>query len=75
MIGKLKALDANEVDLPMSKCSLDKPTQNLIKLIFDQDMFRSAMQNMEIGMYNASLFHLLIFSHLLSLFTLFSSTP
>ena len=51
MVGKLEALDQEEVDLAVKACSLDLPTQNLIKLIFDQDMFKSAMQNMEIGIY------------------------
>lgn len=48
--SKLAALD--EPDAPPRKvraCSLDKPTQDLVKLIFDNDMFREAMQNMEIG--------------------------
>ena len=49
-MGKLQALDQEGVDLGMKPCSLDPPTQNLIKLIFDQDMFNSAMQSMEIGM-------------------------
>ena len=49
MVEKLGALDQEEVDLPVKPCSLDGPTQNLIKLIFDQDMFKTAMQNMEIG--------------------------
>ncbi|XP_019856101.1 PREDICTED: poly [ADP-ribose] polymerase 3-like [Amphimedon queenslandica] len=29
-------------------CTLDKPTQNLVKLIFDNDMFREAMKTLEI---------------------------
>ena len=48
--SKLAALD--EPDAPPRKvraCSLDKPTQDLVKLIFDNDMFREAMQSMEIG--------------------------
>ena len=48
--SKLVALD--EPDAPPRKvraCSLDKPTQDLVKLIFDNDMFREAMQSMEIG--------------------------
>lgn len=51
LVEKLTALD--EVDAPppsvTRQCSLDKPTQNLIKLIFDHDMFKSAMQSLEIG--------------------------
>ena len=48
--SKLAALD--EPDAPprrVQACSLDKPTQDLVKLIFDNDMFREAMQSMEIG--------------------------
>jgi len=37
-----------KVTLP---CALDKPTQDLIKLIFDNDMFNEAMKNLEIGTY------------------------
>ncbi|XP_065900945.1 protein mono-ADP-ribosyltransferase PARP3-like [Dysidea avara] len=29
-------------------CSLDKPTQNLVKMIFDNDMFNNAMQKLEL---------------------------
>lgn len=32
----------------VEKCTLDKSTQSLIKLIFDHDMFKEAMANMEI---------------------------
>ena len=50
MVEKLAALD--EPDAPprvVRQCSLDQPTQSLIKLIFDQDMFKDAMKSMEIG--------------------------
>jgi len=30
-------------------CQLDKSTQDLIKLIFDNDMFNDAMKDLEIG--------------------------
>lgn len=30
-------------------CTLEKPTQELVKLIFDNDMFREAMKTLEIG--------------------------
>ena len=30
-------------------CTLDRPTQDLVKLIFDNDMFREAMKTLEIG--------------------------
>lgn len=32
-------------------CCLDAATQSLIKLIFDQDMFKEAMSQMNIGKY------------------------
>jgi len=34
-------------------CSLDKPTQDLVKMIFDNDMFNNAMQKLELGESNA----------------------
>lgn len=50
--------DEEEEELPVTKvddklkvtlpCALDKPTQDLIKLIFDNDMFNEAMKNLEI---------------------------
>lgn len=48
--SKLAALDEPDGPLPVVKsCSLDKPTQSLIKLIFDNDMFKEAMKSLEIG--------------------------
>ena len=50
MASKLAALD--EPDAPpkvVRQCSLDKPTQELLKLIFDNDMFNDAMKKMDIG--------------------------
>ena len=50
MAGKLAALE--ETDAParvVKPCCLDKPTQSLLKLIFDNDMFSEAMKSMEIG--------------------------
>ena len=41
-----------ETDAPPQRvkpCSLDRPTQTLLKLIFDSDMFQDAMKSMEIG--------------------------
>lgn len=49
-MGKLAALE--DVDAPkatVKPCSLDKPTQDLVKLIFNNDMFKEAMQRMDIG--------------------------
>ena len=46
----MAALD--EPDAPPKRvlpCSLDKPTQGLLNLIFDNDMFQNAMKSMEIG--------------------------
>ena len=31
------------------ECSLDKPTQELMRMIFDNDMFNNAMQKLELG--------------------------
>lgn len=50
MSKKLAAID--EPDGPSVKvqpCSLDKATQALMKLIFDNDMFNDALKSMEIG--------------------------
>ena len=33
------------------QCSLDKPTQELMRMIFDNDMFNNAMQKLELGVY------------------------
>lgn len=53
LVEKLTALDETDAPPPSisRQCSLDKPTQDLIKLIFDHDMFQSAMQSMEIGIH------------------------
>lgn len=53
LVEKLTALDETDAPPPSitRQCSLDKPTQDLIKLIFDHDMFKSAMQSLEIGRY------------------------
>ncbi len=46
----------DELDGVKTKASgLDKPTQDLVKLLFDNDMFRDAMKSMDIGR-NISLF-------------------
>ena len=51
MVQKLEAMD--ETDSGPAKTvlpsKLDKPTQGLIKLIFNTDMFNHAMKSMEIG--------------------------
>ena len=42
----------DEPDAPpkiVRQCSLDKPTQELIRMIFDNDMFNNAMQKLELG--------------------------
>ncbi len=35
----------------IAECTLDKPTQSLVKLIFDNDMFKEAMTSFNIGMF------------------------
>lgn len=37
-----------QTDQKVSKCSLDPVTQELVKLIFDNDMFRETMQRFDI---------------------------
>ena len=42
----------DEPDAPpkmVRQCSLDKPTQELVRMIFDNDMFNNAMQKLELG--------------------------
>lgn len=34
---------------PIEKCTLDAPTQSLVKLIFNHDMFQNAMKSFDIG--------------------------
>ena len=48
--SKLAALE--ETDGPAATvrdCTLEKPTQALVKLLFDNDMFNDAMKSMDIG--------------------------
>ena len=50
--------DMMEVDGKVVKCepsTLDEPTQKLIKLIFDEDMFKGAMKDFDIGRFSLSL--------------------
>lgn len=50
VVAKLSALDETDsAEKVVKQCTLDKPTQALIKLIFDNDMFQEAMKSMEIG--------------------------
>ena len=46
---KLDEIDGAHVKRIYDDCTLDKATQNLVKLIFDNDMFKEAMAQMEIG--------------------------
>ena len=49
----------DEPDAPPKKvkaCSLDKPTQDLIRMIFDNDMFNNAMQKLELGEHLAHMY-------------------
>lgn len=52
-VSKLEALDEPDSGVPVSvvtkPCSLEKPTQDLINLIFNNDMFNHALKSMEIG--------------------------
>ena len=44
----------DEPDAPpkiVRQCSLEKPTQELVRMIFDNDMFNNAMQKLELGKY------------------------
>ena len=40
----------------LATSKLDKETQSLVKLIFDNDMFSNAMKSMDIGERNQSIF-------------------
>lgn len=42
-------VDSKTVNKNTLPCTLDKPTQNLIELIFSQDMFKEAMECMNLG--------------------------
>ena len=45
-------VQGDEPDAPpkmVRQCSLDKPTQELVRMIFDNDMFNNAMQKLELG--------------------------
>ncbi|XP_062503131.1 protein mono-ADP-ribosyltransferase PARP3-like isoform X2 [Corticium candelabrum] len=46
--GRLAALDETDAPKKVRPCKLDKQTQSLIKLIFDHDMFKEAMEKMEL---------------------------
>lgn len=45
---KLEALDDGNTEIKTAPCSLDKPTQDLINLIFDNNMFEEQMANFEL---------------------------
>ena len=49
IVGKLAALEETDAPATIKPCSLDMSTQDLVKLIFNNDMFKEAMQSMEIG--------------------------
>lgn len=34
---------------PVERCTLDAPTQSLLNLIFNHDMFKDAMKSFDIG--------------------------
>ncbi|XP_072026279.1 LOW QUALITY PROTEIN: protein mono-ADP-ribosyltransferase PARP3-like [Amphiura filiformis] len=51
-VKKLEALDETDSGIPVSQkvaaCTLDTPTQKLMKLIFDNDMFKEQMTKFEL---------------------------
>lgn len=52
----LDAVDGSPVKTKknVKDCTLDKPTQNLIQQIFNNDMFKEAMVKMDLGMRSSS---------------------
>jgi poly [ADP-ribose] polymerase len=46
-MAKLDEIDG--IKTTSMPCTLDKPTQSLVKLLFDNDMFKDAMKDLEIG--------------------------
>ena len=53
--SQLEALDETDSGASASQkvadCTLDKPTQQLMKLIFDNDMFKEQMTKFELGKF------------------------
>ncbi|XP_078001160.1 protein mono-ADP-ribosyltransferase PARP3-like [Glandiceps talaboti] len=48
-LAQLDELDSGPAPVKkVGKCTLDKPTQDLVKLIFDNDMFKEQMANFEL---------------------------
>lgn len=47
-VKTVKAPTASGAVVKVKPCTLDAPTQSLVKLLFDHDMFREAMSKMEI---------------------------
>ncbi|XP_070559252.1 protein mono-ADP-ribosyltransferase PARP3-like [Ptychodera flava] len=47
-LAQLDEIDGVKVTKKVAACQLDKPTQNLVQLIFDNDMFKEQMQNFEL---------------------------
>ena len=45
------------VERVVADCTLDKSTQSLVKMIFDNDMFKEAMKQMDIGELKPSCVH------------------
>ena len=53
----------DEPDAPpkiVRQCSLEKPTQELVRMIFDNDMFNNAMQKLELGKYGTCLVYVVL---------------
>lgn len=55
MKSKLKIILKSQQLVPTLPSKLDKETQELIKLIYDKDMFKDAMKKFDIGNRNTSL--------------------
>ena len=64
----LDAVDGSPVKTKknVKDCTLDKPTQNLIQQIFNNDMFKEAMVKMDLGMLGFSM----IVQHIFTYFSL-----
>lgn len=48
-VSQVDVVDSKTVGKKTLPCALDKPTQNLIELIFSNDMFKEAMECMNLG--------------------------
>ena len=53
IIFNLQEVEQTDTGRPVKikMCMLAKPTQELVKLIFNHDMFKDAMKSLEIGQF------------------------